>query len=48
MKIVNFSKKNMKTEFFKVVEFSCFSTENGVFHTFLGLELQQIGAERWH
>ena len=44
MKIVNFSKKKMKTEFFKVVEFNCFSTENGLF----GVELQQKGAERWH
>ena len=30
----------MKTEFFEVVEFSCFSTENGGFHTFLGVEAE--------
>ena len=38
----------MKTEFFEIVEFPCFSTENVVFHTFLGVELQQIGADGWH
>ena len=31
MKLVKYSKKIMKTEFFEVVEFPCFSTENGVF-----------------
>jgi len=31
MKTVNFSTKKMKTEFYEVVEFSCFSTENGCF-----------------
>ena len=45
MKLVKFSKKTMKTVVFEVVECSCFITENRVFHTFLGIELQQIGAD---
>ena len=48
MKIVNSFKGELKQSYFEIVEFPCFSTENGIFHTFLGIELQQIGADGWH
>ena len=32
MKVVKFSKKTMKIQYFQVVEFPCFSTENWVFY----------------
>ena len=48
MEIVKFSKKTMKTEFFKVVELSYFGTRNGGFSYYFGVELQQKRAERWH
>ena len=48
MKIVKFSKEKWKKSFFEIVEFPCFSNENVIFHTFLGVKLQQIGADGWH